>query len=150
MPVSSRRLHRLCRTSPCLSMNGAGATNVQVNVALWFVSIAMGLAFAGAGVMKLVLSKKRLVRGASWIEDFSSGTVRFVGLTEMMGGAAIILPAVTNIPSRLVLPAGIAGLIVVMLGAAVVHARRREPGMIVLNLVLLALATATLWGRPSY
>jgi hypothetical protein len=131
-------------------MNGAGATNVEMNVALWFVSIAMGLAFAGAGVMKLVLSKKRLVRGAGWIEDFSLGTVRFVGLTEMMGGAAIILPAVINIPSRLVLPAGIAGLIVVMLGAAVVHARRREPGMIVLNLVLLALATATLWGRPSY
>jgi hypothetical protein len=131
-------------------MNGAAATNVEVDVALWFVSIAMGLAFAGAGAMKLVLSKKRLVRGAGWIEDFSSGTVRFVGLTEMMGGAAIILPAVISIPSRLVLPAGIAGLIVVMLGAAVVHARRREPGMIVLNLVLLALATATLWGRPSY
>ena len=118
---------------------------------LWFVSIGMGLAFAAVGAMKLVLSKKRLVlQGAGWIEDFSSGTVRFVGLTEMVGGLAIILPAVIDIPSRLVLTAGIAGLIVVMLGAAVVHARRREPGMIVLNLVLLALAAVALWGRPSY
>ena len=88
-------------------MNGTAATNMEMNVALWIVSIAMGLEFAAAGAMKLVLSKKRLERGAGWIEDFSSGTVRFVGLTEVMGGAAIILPAVMHIPPRLVLPAGL-------------------------------------------
>jgi hypothetical protein len=35
-------------------------------------------------------------------------------------------------------------LIVVMLSAAVAHARRREPGMIVLNLALLALTAVAL------
>ncbi|MCV7166139.1 hypothetical protein H7I75_18320 [Mycobacterium stomatepiae] len=34
-----------------------------------------------------------------------------------------------------------------MLGAAVVHARRREPGMIMLNLALLALAALAIWDR---
>jgi hypothetical protein len=131
-------------------MNGTTATNAEVNVALWVVSIGMGLAFAAAGATKLVLSKRQLVlRGAGWVEDFSSGTVRFVGFTEMMGGLAIILLAVLDVPRRLVLTAGTAGLIIVMLGAAVVHARRREPGMIVLNLALLALAAVAIWGRPS-
>lgn len=137
--------------APCLSVNGMTATNVEANVALWVISIGMGLALTAAGAMKLVVSKKHLIlRGAGWVEDFSPGTVRFVGFTEMVGGLAIFLPAVLDIPSRLPLTAGTAGLIVVMLGAAVVHARRREPGMIVLNIALLALAAVAVWGRPCY
>ena len=126
-------------------------TNVEATVALWVVSIIMGLALIAAGAMKLVISKKHLVlRGAGWVEDFSSGTVRFVGFTEMVGGLAILLPAVLDIPSRLALTAGTAGLIVVMLGAAVVHARRRDLGMIVLNFALLALAAVAVLGRPNH
>lgn len=126
-------------------------TNVEATVALWVVSIIMGLALIAAGAMKLVISKKHLVlRGAGWVEDFSSGTVRFVGFTELVGGLAILLPAVLDIPSRLALTAGTAGLIVVMLGAAVVHARRRELGMIVLNFALLALAAVAVLGRPNH
>jgi DoxX-like family len=137
--------------APCLSVNGMTATNVEANVALWVISIGMGLALTAAGAMKLVVSKKHLIlRGAGWVEDFSPGTVRFVGFTEMVGGLAIFLPAVLDIPSRLALTAGTAGLIVVMPGAAVVHARRREPGMIVLNIALLALAAVAVWGRPCY
>jgi DoxX-like family len=132
-------------------MNGTTATNVEVDVALWVLSIGIGVAFAASGAMKLVVSKKRLaLRGTSWVADFSSGTVIFVGLTEMTGGLAITVPAVLDVPSRLAVTAGTAGLIIVMLGAAVVHARRREPGMIVLNLALLALTAAAIWERPSY
>jgi DoxX-like family len=132
-------------------MNRVTAANVEVDVALWVVSIGMGLAFAADGAMKLVVSKKRLaLRGGSWVDDFSSGRVIFVSLTEITGGLAIVLPAALGIPSRLAVTAGTAGLIVVMLGAAVVHARRREPGMIVLNLALLALTAAAIWERPSY
>jgi uncharacterized membrane protein YphA (DoxX/SURF4 family) len=132
-------------------MNGTTAMNVEVDVALWILSIAMGLAFAVSGATKLVVSKKRLaLRGESWIDDFSSGTVIFVGLTEITGGLAIILPVVLDIPSRLAITVGTAGLILVTLGAAVVHARRREPGMIVLNLALLTLTAAAIWGRPRY
>jgi hypothetical protein len=132
-------------------MNGTTATNVEVDVALWVLSIGIGVAFAASGAMKLVVSKKRLaLRGTSWVADFSSGTVIFVGLTEMTGGLAITLPAVLDVPSRLAVTAGTAGLIIVMLGAAVVHARRREPGMIVLNLALLALTAVAIWDRPSY
>lgn len=34
-----------------------------------------------------------------------------------------------------------------MVGAALTHLRRREPAMIVVNLVLLALAAVVAWGR---
>jgi hypothetical protein len=132
-------------------MNGTTVANVEVNVALWIVSIGMGLALTLAGAMKVVVSKKHLVLlGAGWVEDFWSGTVRFVGFTELVGGLAIFLPALMVIPSRLAMTAGAAGLIVVVLGAAVVHARRRESGMIVLNFALLALTAVAILGRRSY
>ena len=132
-------------------MNRTTATNVEVSVTLWVVSIGMGLAFVASGAMKLVVSKRSLALwGASWVDDFSSGTVTFVGLTEIAGGLAIIVPVALGIPFRLAAAAGTAGLIVVMLGAAVVHARRREPGMIALNLALLALTAAALWDRTNY
>ncbi len=119
-------------------MNPTTRGDVPVNVALWALSVGMGLAIAAAGAVKLVASKEQLVRrGAGWVDDFSSGTVRFVGFTELLGGLAIILP-----------PTGTAGLSVVALGAAVVHARRREPGMIALNIALLALTAFALRGRP--
>jgi hypothetical protein len=127
-------------------MNATTATNVEVNVALWVVSTGMGLAFAASGAMKLVMPKKRLaLRGSSWVDDFSSGTVKFVGLTEISGGLAMFLPSVLDISSRSAVMVGTAGLIVVMLGAAVVHARLREPGMILLNLALLTLAAIAVW-----
>jgi hypothetical protein len=129
-------------------MNGTGATNVKVYMALWVFSAGMSLVFAASGAEKLILPKRRLaVRGSSWVDDFSSGTVVFVGLTEMIGGLAMLLPAVFGVAPRVAIPVGIAGVIVVMLGAAVVHARRREPGLITLNLALLAVTALAIWKR---
>lgn len=131
-----------------LGVNGTAATYVAVNVVLWVVSAAIGLAFAACGVIKLVVPKRRLaLRGSSWVSELSSATVAFVGLTEIAGGLAMLLPAVLKISPLAAVMLGTAGLIVVMLGAAVVHVRRREPGMIVLNLALLALAELAIWDR---
>jgi hypothetical protein len=44
-------------------------------------------------------------------------------------------------------PLAATGLALVMVGAAVVHARRKENQMIVANVVLLALAVFVAWGR---
>jgi len=121
------------------------------NVASWIVSIGLALAFAVLGAMKLALSKEHLVlRGADWADDFGPGTVRFVGMTEVLGALGMILPAVLDIPRWLALTAAAAGLIVVVLGAAAVHARRREASMIALNFALLALAAIAVWFRSSH
>lgn len=117
-------------------------------MALWVVSAGIGLFFATSGSTKLVVPKKRLaLRGSNWVDDFSSGTVVFVGLTEIAGGLAMLSPALLEISPLSAVTLGTAGLIVVMLGAAVVHARRREPGMIILNLALLGLTALAVWDR---
>jgi hypothetical protein len=129
-------------------MNASGVTNVKVHVGLWVFSVGMGLIFAASGVIKLVVPKKRLaLRGSGWVDDFSAGTVIFVGLTETIGGLAMLPPAVLGISAQFAVTVGIAGVIVVLLGAAVIHARRREPGMITMNFALLAMTALAVWKR---
>jgi hypothetical protein len=117
-------------------------------VAFWVVSFGMGLAIAAVGAMKLIVSKEQLaLRGAGWVHTLRSGTVRFVGFTELVGGLAMILPPVMDVPASLARTAALAGLLTVMVGAAAVHARRREPAMIVWNFALLAVAATAIWNR---
>jgi hypothetical protein len=124
---------------------------LALNVVSWIISIGLALVLAADGAMKLALSKEQLaLRGAIWADDFGSGTVIFVGMTEWLGGLGMILPAALDIQRWLAFTAAVAGLILVMLGAAVVHARRREPSMIVWNFALLALAVSALWFRSGY
>jgi len=44
-------------------------------------------------------------------------------------------------------PLAAVGLVIVMIGAAITHARRKEVPMIVGNVTLLALAAVVIWGR---
>lgn len=115
--------------------------------ALWIVAIVLAVSFAGSGLMKLLVRKDKLVSsGQGWAQDVTPTNVRLIGLVELLGAAGLILPAVTHIAPILV-PLAAVGLALVMVGAAVVHARRNEPMNIGVNAVLLALAVFVAWGR---
>jgi DoxX-like family len=57
-----------------------------------------------------------------------------------------ILPAVVGIAAVLV-PLAAVGLVLLMIGATITHAIRREWTMIRINVILLMLAAAVAWGR---
>jgi hypothetical protein len=82
----------------------------------------------------------------AYVEDFSGGAVKAIGAVEILAALGLVLPAVTGIAPVLV-PLAALGLVVVMIGAAVVHARRGENQLIVPNVVLLVLAAVVAWGR---
>jgi uncharacterized membrane protein YphA (DoxX/SURF4 family) len=118
-----------------------------MNVVLWIVAGVLAAAFLGAGLMKLAQPRKKLVdSGMAWVGDFGDGAVKTIGALEVLGALGLILPAVLDIAPVLV-PIAATGLAVVMLGAVVVHARRKEPQSIAVNVVLLALAAFVAWGR---
>jgi DoxX-like protein len=118
-----------------------------VNVALWIVAGVLAAAFLGAGLMKLAQPRKKLAEsGMGWTEEFSDGAVKGIGALEVLGALGLILPAVFDVATVLV-PLAATGLALLMVGAAVTHARRRESSNIVVNLVLLALAVFVAWGR---
>lgn len=117
-----------------------------MDVALWIAQILLALMFVAAGVMKATRPKDALEPSLPWVADFSASAVRLIGVAEILGGLGLVLPAATGIATVLT-PLAAVGLAVVMVGAIVVHARRSEPQMIVVNLVLLTILLLVAWGR---
>ena len=118
-----------------------------MNVVLWIVAGVLAAAFLASGLMKLAQPKKKIVdSGMGWAEDFSDGAVKGIGALEVLGALGLILPAVFDVATVLV-PMAATGLALIMLGAAVTHARRKESQMVVVNVVLLLLAAFVAWGR---
>jgi uncharacterized membrane protein YphA (DoxX/SURF4 family) len=117
-----------------------------MNVVLWIVAGLLAVAFGAAGLMKLTQPKDKLAPNMAYVEDFSAGAIKAVGALEILAAVGLILPAVLDIAPVLV-PLAALGLVIVMIGAAVVHARRGEHQMILTNVVLLVLAAVVAWGR---
>lgn len=117
-----------------------------MNVVLWIIAALLAVAFGAAGLMKLTQPKQKLAPKMAYVEDFSGGAVKAIGAVEILAALGLVLPAVTGIAPVLV-PLAALGLVVVMIGAAVVHARRGENQLIVPNVVLLVLAAVVAWGR---
>src|SRR6201987_1112664 len=118
-----------------------------MNLALWIIAIALAVAFAASGILKILRGKEQLVAsGFGWAEDFSPSTIRLIGLAEILGALGLILPGALHVAPILV-PLAAIGLALLMVGAAVVHSRRKEAPMIAINAVLLVLALFVVWGR---
>jgi hypothetical protein len=97
--------------------------------------------------LKLVRTKDQLVAsGFGWAQDFRPSAIRLIGVAEILGAIGLILPGAVHIAPILV-PLAAIGLALVMVGAAVVHARRNEVPMVAINAVLLVLALFVVWGR---
>jgi uncharacterized membrane protein YfcA len=121
---------------------------VIVNLALWIIAGVLAFAFAGSGILKLVQPKDKLVESGvgGWAADWSPQSIKLIGVAEILGAIGLILPALVHVAPALV-PLAAVGLIVVMLGAAVVHTRRHELSNVAINIVLLILAAVVAWGR---
>lgn len=118
-----------------------------MNVVLWVVAIVLGLAFIAAGAMKALRPKEQLAAsGMGWTDDFSANTVKLIGVLEVLAGIGLILPAAVDILPVFV-PLAALGLVLVMIGAIIVHVRRKELPMVGVNVVILLLAGLVLWGR---
>ena len=118
-----------------------------MNIALWIVQGALAFVFAGSGFVKATRDRKRLFDdGITWVEDFSAGTVKAIGVLELLAAAGLILPAVTGIAPVLT-PLAAVGIGLMMAGAGVVHFRRGEFAFLGVIAVLFAAAVFVAWGR---
>src|SRR3954452_19492216 len=117
-----------------------------MNVVLWIIAGLLAAAFLVAGLTKLTQPKEKLAAQMGWVDDFSPGAVKGIGALEVLAAIGLILPAALDVVPVLV-PLAAVGLVVLMVGAVVTHARRREPQLVVVNAVLLLLAVVVLWGR---
>ena len=119
-----------------------------MNLALWIVAGLLAVAFAAGGVSKLAISKEKIVTlpGAAWVDDFSAGAIKALGVLDLVAAAGLILPAALDIAPVFV-PLAAVGVVLLMVGAVIVRLRHGSPKAIVGDLAYLALAGFVAWGR---
>lgn len=118
-----------------------------MNIALWITAGLLAAIFLASGAMKLILSKEKLAAsGMAAVESFGAGSIKAIGILEVLAAVGLILPAALDLAQVLV-PLAAVGLVLLMVGAAITHLRRQEAQAIVVNLALLALAVLVAWGR---
>ena len=106
--------------------------NIAIIIATLVVAGFTSYAFTKAGIDKLRTSDEKLIeRGWGWVKSSPKGTVKFIGLAELLGGLGVILApvAVTVFNFDWALPLGIAaaaGLATIMVLANLVHIVRKE------------------------
>ncbi|MGA1828660.1 DoxX family protein [Microbacterium sp.] len=113
-------------------------------IALWIINGLLALAFLAAGSMKLFRPKAALQSmGMAWTEDFPDAAVKLVGAAEIVGAVGLILPLLTGI-APLLTPIAATALALLMLGAVVVHLRRKETPVPPLVLGILSAVSAVI------
>jgi uncharacterized membrane protein YphA (DoxX/SURF4 family) len=117
------------------------------NVILWSGQILLALIFLVSGALKSTQTRERMIAtGQSAATIVPLPFMRLAGGSELLGAAGVVLPWATGV-ARVLTPVAAVGFAVVMVLAAAVHTRLREPGAVAANLVILAVAGFVAVGR---
>ena len=117
-----------------------------MNALLWTLAGLLAAAFAAAGLSKLTQPKEKLHARMPWVEDFDPGLIKLIGGLEVLGAIGLIVPPLVKVGAILA-PLAATGLAVMMIGAALTHARRKEWSNLAVNGTLFTLAVVVAWGR---
>jgi hypothetical protein len=117
-----------------------------VNTVLWIVAGLLALVMLGSGGMKIVRPTQALRPSMGWIDDFPSGSHKIIGTLEVLAALGLILPPALGIAAILA-PIAATGLAIIMIGALLVHVRRRETQPLPIVVILLLLSVFVAWGR---
>lgn len=122
--------------------------NKGINIALWIAQVLLGAIFIMAGGMKAFQSTEVLAESLPWISSTPATLVKFIGVSELMGGLGLLLPSILRIKPYLTVWAAI-GLAVVMILAAGFHSYGGEFSVIGANALFMILALFIAWGRSK-
>ncbi|MEV4825547.1 DoxX family protein [Micromonospora sp. NPDC049274] len=128
-----------------------------MNLVLWIIQILLAVLFVGAGLAKLTQPKEKLRDRMAWVDPVPPSQVKALGAVEVLAAVGLVLPALTGIATVLT-PLAAVGLVIVMIGAILVHLRdrkkrdteaerRTELQGAITCAVLLVLAAVVAWGR---
>jgi hypothetical protein len=115
-----------------------------MNYALWIVQGLLALLFLFAGGTKLVMPLEALTEQSPLPGLF----LRFIGVAEVLGGVGLILPGLLRIRQALT-PLAAIGLVVIMIGAAVLTLAGGQVAAALIPLVVGLLLAFIAYGRWS-
>lgn len=114
---------------------------------IWSCQILLALAFFYSGICKALFEKNKVISmGQTGVANISIFTMRFIGALELLGTGGIILPWYTNIIPVLT-PVTAVCFALLMILAARVHYKLKEPKNIRNNILLLLVSIAVAYYR---
>jgi putative oxidoreductase len=119
-----------------------------MNIALWVAQILLAAMFGMAGTMKTFQPAKTKEQ-FPWAKNRSDAFVRFVGISELVGGLGLILPLLTGILPWLTLLAAIGLALIQLLAIFTEHLPKKEYNVIPINVILITIAVFIVLGRWS-
>jgi uncharacterized membrane protein len=117
-----------------------------MNIALWIVQGLLAVVFGMAGALKTFQTRKAR-ETLPWTRNRSDGFVRFVGISELLGAAGLLLPMITGVLPWLTVLAAVGLGLIQLLAVFTEHLPRREFKVLPMNGVLLGLSVLTIVGR---
>ena len=117
-----------------------------MNILLWIIQVLLASVFISHGRLMWFPLAPKQQEMLGYIEAIPSGLRRFTAVAESLAGVGLTLPWLTGILPWLT-PLTAVGLVLIMVGAVIVHIPRKEYPNIVFNLVLLALAAFVAYER---
>jgi hypothetical protein len=118
-----------------------------MNTSLWIVQAMLGTMMSMVGIVKTFQPIKKLSQ-FNWTTHSSEGLVRFVGISELLIGAGLILPQLTGI-LPLLTPLAALSLCMIMVLAIAEHVKHKETHEIGKNVIIILLAAFVAVGRFS-
>jgi uncharacterized membrane protein YphA (DoxX/SURF4 family) len=119
-----------------------------LHISLWVVQGLLASMFIMAGGMKSTQPVEQLATSLPWVSQVPVALVRFIGISEVLGGLGLVLPALLRIKTVLT-PLAAVGIVVIMLLAAILHISRGETPAVGMNIVIGLLAVFVAWGRST-
>ena len=119
-----------------------------MNIGLWIVQTLLGAMFIMAGAMKAMQPIEALAESLPWVTTTSSALVKFIGVSELLGGLGLLIPSIFRFKPFLAVWAAY-GLALIMVLAAIFHATRGEYSAMGINVVIAALFLFIAWGRSK-
>lgn len=117
-----------------------------MNLAAWIVSGLLAASYLIAGIRKTTQTPEKLAPAMGWVDDISVGTLRLIGVSEVLGALGLVLPKLVGVIDD---RAGVqgtltglaaTGLVIIQVLAIPVHWRRGEKTALPLNLAFALLA----------
>ena len=121
-----------------------------MNAMLWVAQGLLAALFLFSGVMKSTQSEQKLVAsGQTGVEGLPRSLIRFIGISEILGAAGLVLPLLSDVMPVLT-PLAAIGLGLIMILAAIVHYRKDEKRTALQNLSILLVCLFVAYGRRRF
>jgi len=117
-----------------------------MDIALWTIQLLLAAIYGNIGFRK-VFQTVKLREQMAWAKEKSTGCLRFVGTSELLGATGMILPLLTGILPWLVPLAAIGFALIQSLAILTVHLPHNDYSSLPLNIIFLALSIFVVVGR---